>query len=85
MEFNVEKCTVMHIGESNTRKRYLEGNELMAVTTEKNLGVTFSESFGWSQHVEQSIEKAKRTKAWILRNILSREADVLLPLYKSMI
>ena len=75
IEFNVEKCTVMHIGESNTRKRYhLEGNELMAVTTEKDLAVNFSESFGWSQHVEQSIGKAK-TKSF----------DVLLPLYKSMI
>lgn len=34
MEFNVENCTVVHIGESNTRKRcHLERNELMAVTT----------------------------------------------------
>ena len=60
MEFNVLKYTVMHIDESNTIKRYhLERNELMAVTPQKDLGVAFSESIGWSLHVEQSIGKAK--------------------------
>ena len=86
MEFNSEKCTVMHIGKNNARQHYhLEENELAIVETEKDLGVTFSESFSWSEHVEQSIGKANKTKAWILRNILSQDADVLLPLYKSMI
>ena len=86
MEFNSEKCTVMHIGKNDARQRYyLEENELAIVGTEKDLGVTFSESFDWSEHIEQSIGKANKTKAWILRNILSRDANVLLPLYKSMV
>ena len=86
MEFNSEKCTVMHIGKNDTSQRYhLEENELVIVGTEKDLGVTFSESFDWSEHIEQSIGKANKTQAWILRNILSRDADVLLPLYKSTI
>ena len=86
MEFNSEKCTVMHIGKNDARQRYyLQENELVIVGTEKDLGVTFSESFDWSEHIEQSIGKANKTKAWILRNIFSRDADVLLPLYKSTI
>ena len=48
------------------------------------MSVTFSESFDSSEHIEQNIGKANNTKAWILRNILSRDTDVLFPLYKSM-
>ena len=63
MEFNSEKCTVMHIGKNNTRQRYdLEENELAIDETEKDLGVTFSESFGWSEHVEQNKEKQTKRK-----------------------
>ena len=48
MEFNSEKCTVMHIGKNNARQHYhLEENELAIVETEKDLGVTFSGSFSW--------------------------------------
>ena len=86
MDFNCEKGTDMHTGKNNTRQCYhLKGNELAIVGTEKDLGVTFSDSFGWSEHVEQSIGKAKKTKAWILRNIFSGDPDVLLLFYKSMI
>lgn len=70
----------MHTGTNNTRPSYHLGkNELAMVKTEKDLCVIFSESFRWSQHVEQSIGKASKTSAWILRNILSRDVDVLLP------
>ena len=53
----------MHIGKNNTRKRYhLEENKLAIVETEKDLGVTFPESFGWSEHVEESKEKQTKQK-----------------------
>ena len=36
MEFNSEKCTVMHIGKHDARQRYhFEENELAIVGTEK--------------------------------------------------
>ena len=31
--------------------------------TEKDLSVTFSESFDWSEHIEQSMRKANKTKS----------------------
>ena len=53
----------MHIGKNNTRQRYdLEENELAIDETEKDLGVTFSESFSWSEHVEQIKEKQTKRK-----------------------
>ena len=86
MNFNPTKCAVVHIGKNNGRQSYfLGGNELKVVEEEKDLGVVFSESFSWYNHIQESIGKAKRMTSWILRNVLFREVDVLLPVYKSMI
>ena len=86
VNFNPKKCAVVHIGKNNGRQSYfLGGNELKVVEEEKDLGVVFSESFSWYNHIQESIGKAKRMTSWILRNVLFREVDVLLPVYKSMI
>ena len=85
MNFNPKKCAVDHIGKNSGRQSYfLGGNEPKVVDEEKDLGVVFSESFSWFNHIQESIGKAKRMTSWILRNVLSREVDVLLPVYKSM-
>jgi len=40
MEFNVDKCKVMHIGgRDDNSTYYMEGNELTKVSCEKDLGV----------------------------------------------
>ena len=41
MEFNVDKCKVMHVGNSdnNSSTYYMEGKELAVASYEKDLGV----------------------------------------------
>lgn len=86
MNFNPEKCSVIHIGKDNPRKDYyFNGNVLNTVENEKDLGVLLTESFTWNEQIQECIGKAKQMTSWILRNILSRDADVLLPIYKSLI
>ena len=53
--------------------------------SEKDLGVTFNTSFNFEDHVRNSIAKANRTIAWVMRSIISREPSVMLGLYKSLI
>jgi len=43
MEFNVDKCKVMHVGNiDDSSKYYMERSELTDVTSEKDLGVWIS-------------------------------------------
>ena len=80
------KCKVMHVGKSNPcNQYYLQGYLLPAVETEKDLGITISNSWKWDQHILNSVGKANGNKAWVIRSVISRSPDVLVPLYKSMI
>ena len=80
------KCKVMHVGKSNPcNQYYLQGHLLPAVETEKDLGITISNSWKWDQHILNSVVKANGNKAWVIRSVISRSPDVLVPLYKSMI
>jgi len=45
MEFNVNKCKVMHVGNSDDSSRptcYMEGSELTDISFQKDLGVWIS-------------------------------------------
>ena len=43
MQFNIDKCKVMHYGKDNIAFKYsLYGQQLAEVSSEKDLGVTFS-------------------------------------------
>ena len=55
MNFNADKCKVLHIGYRNTKANYtLNGTQLKKVDSEVNLGVTTSSNLKPSQHVQKS-------------------------------
>jgi hypothetical protein len=83
----VEKCGVLHIGERNPQHVYtLDGIRLKSVQKEKNLGVTWSAGKSlFDDHIREGIGKAKRVIAWIMRNVVSRKHEVLIPLYKAFV
>ena len=86
LEFNVEKCMVMHLGKNNPCNSYeFNGEELKVVKEERDLGVMFSDSFDFQKHIQASISKAKSTSAWLMRTIISRDQYVMVSLYKSLI
>ena len=54
MEFNVDKCKVMHVGninDSSTYYMYMEASELTGVSFLKYLGVCISADMKCSKHV----------------------------------
>ena len=51
MEFNVDKCKVVHVGNSDDGSTYyMEGSELTKVSCEKDLGVWISDDRKCSKH-----------------------------------
>src|SRR6266516_3209982 len=86
MEFNVNKCKVMHIGKKNVKEEYSLMGELIPVTREeKDLGVFFSDSFKPSLNCNKVGKSANKTVGMITRNISSRNSEGMLILYKTLV
>ena len=86
LRFNVDKCKVLHVGSRNTSFDYKLNNEtLVKITEERDLGVVFNNSFGFSNHISEIVSKANQKIGWTMRNIISREAYVITRVYKTLI
>ena len=86
LNFNVEKCKVLHIGRSNPLNPYkFLGEDLSTCEIEKDLGVIFNNRLNFQDHISAAISKAKSSLAWLLRNTLSRNAYVMKTAYKALV
>jgi len=62
MEFNVDKCKVMHIGGTEDNSTYyMEGNELTKVSPEKDLGVWISADLKCSKQCMYAFNKSHQS------------------------
>ena len=86
MEFNVEKCKVMHIGGTNRNYGYhMDQKELEVVEEEKDLGVLITNDLKASQQCTAACNKANRVLGMMNRTIVYKSKEVLLNLYKSLV
>ena len=86
MQFDVDKCKVMHIGKRNPFYTYkMNGSKLEEVTVEKHLGVYISNDAKPYVQCQQSYTKANRMLGFVKRNIISRHPSILLNMYKSFV
>ena len=68
MKFNVDKCKVLHIGKNNNRVRYvMNGQQLSAVSKEKDLGITISSDLKPGQHCSEVVKTANKLVGFIGR------------------
>ena len=76
----------MHLGKENPNNKYLLNNLLLpSVEQEVDLGVTFNSSWNWIDQINNCIGKANKCIAWVTRNVICRNADVMINIYKSLI
>ena len=86
MEFNVDKCKVMHIGRNNTRHNYsMNGKFLLTTEYEKDLGVIIENNLSHGRNVASAANKANRTLGIISRIFTCKNKEILMPLYKSLV
>jgi len=86
MEFNVDKCKVMHVGNTNNNSSYyMEGSQLTEVSYEKDLGVWISADMKCSKQCMYAFNKATRVLGIIKRTIRFKYTKVMLSLYKTLL
>ena len=86
MEFNIDKCKVMHIGKRNVKNTYTMGETKLAETTEeKDLGVWIKSDLKPSLQCERAAKAANATLGMIARSFHYRTRKVLIPLYKTFV
>jgi len=86
MDFNVDKCKVMHIGSRNKQFSYMmKGHQLDVVTTEKDLGVFISSNLKVAEHCYDAYSKANKMLGLVQRTIRHRNPDLMVRLYKSLV
>ena len=86
MEFNIEKCKVMHVGRSNPRYKYLmNGLELSVTEEERDLGVWTESTLKPTLQCTKAANNANRVLGMILKTFHYRTKQSLIPLYKSLV
>ena len=51
----------------------------------KNLRLNISANIDWRNHIEKGINKPKSVVGWISRTVISREKEVMMNIYKSLV
>ena len=88
MKFNESKCSVLHIGKGNLKKNYMMGHApLKVVEKERELGVVVLavDTLCWEEQIRGMIGKAKQMTSWIIRDVVSRKPELLIPFYKAFV
>ena len=86
MRFNVDKCKVMHLGAKNMHASYILGGvELGGSVVEKDLGVLVDHKLNDGMQCQAAVSKASKVLSCIKRGTDSRDRDIILPLYKSLL
>uniref|UniRef100_A0A670KJQ5 Reverse transcriptase domain-containing protein n=1 Tax=Podarcis muralis TaxID=64176 RepID=A0A670KJQ5_PODMU len=86
MNFNREKCKVLHLGIKNERHKYKMGDTwLESSTCEKDLGVLIDHKLDMSQQCDAAAKKANAILGLINRSIASRSREVIVPLYSALV
>ena len=71
---------------NNPKNTYtLDGVVLENIDEEKDLGVRFRSDINWDSNIRACIKAANRTIAWISRNLIDRDIDILRNIYKVII
>ena len=88
MEFNPNKCTVIHI---TTRKHpiatpyLLHDHALAREENSKYLGATINQDLKWNKHIANTTTKANRTLGFVKRNMKDCKTSAKAAAYKTLI
>lgn len=86
MLFNLDKCTVMHLGSKNPQCEYKMGNNILKKSKqERDLGVIIDSSGKSTEQCIMAVKKANTVLGMIKRNIIYKSKDVIMKLYKALV
>ena len=77
MSFNVDKCSVMHIGHNIMQSNY---QQLPKTDQQWDLGIIITKDLKWQKQTEKSCKTANRVLRFIDRNFRYKNKELILPL-----
>jgi hypothetical protein len=86
MEFNIQKCKVMHLGHNNTRAEYkMKGQTLESVEEETDIGVRVSRTLKPGVQCKKAAKTATTVLAQITRAFHYRDRHTFMKLYTTYV
>ena len=86
MEFNLDKCNVMHIGCKNIHATYhFLGSTLSCTNVEKDLGILISNDLKVTKQCIIAEKKAMKILGYIKWLFSYRDKNIIVPLYTSLV
>ena len=86
MEFNVDKCKIMHIGRLNPKHTYSMGDANLTVTSEeKDLGVIFDEKLEFDTHIRTIVNRANRMLGMIKIGFTCLDREIFKIVYPALV
>ena len=86
LPFNESKCKVMHYGKTNRKADYnLGGVQIVEVSEEKDLGVTFDQQLSFGTNASKVVAAANSTLGLIHRHFRHIETKPFMNLYKTLV
>ena len=86
MNFNLEKCHVLHVGNSNPQINYMMDNvQLTNVVKEKDLDVIVSTDLKPELHCAEVVKTANKLVSFIGRAFKFKPEKIILTLYNSLV
>ena len=85
MSFNVDKCSVMHIGHNMQSNYNMSNQQLPTIDQQRDLGIIITKDIKWQKQTEKSCKTAYRVLGFIARNCRYNNKELILPLYKSVV
>ena len=90
LQFNKDKCKVIHLGKNNPKNKYFIGHEnerveLEETDLEKDLGIFIDPHLDFKKHIKTVVKKASYLNYKILKNFTYRDTNILVPLFKSLV
>ena len=85
MEFNVDKCKVMHLGRKNPKSNYKMAEvNLEETIEEKDLGVLIDNKLSFGKHIKTIVARANRVLGLIRIAFACLNKTMFLNLYKAL-
>lgn len=86
MEFNIDKCAVLHLGKNNREANYtMKGKPLQKSNGEKDLGVFIDKELNFKKQIQDVRCKASRTLGIVKRNFKNLKPKHMTTIYKTMV
>ncbi len=86
VEFNVDKCKIMHIGNQNLKHTYtMDGTNLTTTREERDLGVVIDDQLGFDKHIRGIVKKANRMLGLIRIGFTCLDKEIFMNLYPVLV